>query len=73
MKALGKLALVVVLSVQWLNPSYGAQPTGCSYDSGYSKTGIYTCVFGSYTEPLSYGAFSNQYIGQKGQKYNMGN
>lgn len=61
MKALGKLVLVVVLSVQWLNPSYGAHPTGCSYDSDYSKTGIYTCAFGSYTEPLSYGAFSNPY------------
>ncbi|XP_052097361.1 uncharacterized protein LOC127732368 [Mytilus californianus] len=37
----------------------GTSPTGCSYDSAFSSTGIYTCVFGSYTEPLTYSGFSS--------------
>ena len=53
-----KHVLLVVL-VMLIGSSFGASPTGCSYDSSYSSTGIYTCIFGSYTEPLTYSAFSS--------------
>ena len=40
---------------------FGIQPTGCSYDSSDSSTGIYTCTWGSYTPPLTFNTFSDPY------------
>lgn len=39
--------------------AFGAGPTGCSYDGTFHSTGVYTCVKGSYTAPLTYGSFSS--------------
>lgn len=40
---------------------YAVQPTGCSYDSSDSSTGLYTCVWGSYSAPLAFTGFTDPY------------